>query len=304
MKLSGHNFDNAVFNSLLDNLKDDIVLNKKADKEQPEVSVGDWFSTTTADTLSQIREEELEYIAAELEFAADRAKVALNAEDLAKFAIQSTNDGLRGKELERAAQKYCSSLDRAFAAPSSDMRTSKMSIADRLLSKVASATYDPDAVSENKTGKYMGCMRNPNTIWDTDEMQKLAQKQTGDEQIRASKKAREDAKQADKQDQWQELQDKHSDPNQIHKGITNSGTAAESEEVVDQKLPLNAMSIFSEDRDFNNLPEKTAGEEIGQLAEERANKKGEAKGEWNQVNPAPKMASTSEWFDKLFNKKS
>ncbi len=302
MKLSGHNFENDVFKSLIANLGDDIVLKKKATKDQSDVSLGDWFTTTTADTLSQIREEELEYIAAELEFAADKSKIDLVAEDLAKFAVQSATEGLRGKDLERAANKYCNNLNRAFAEPSSDTRTHKQSLVEKLSSRVNSATYDTEIANEGKTGQYMGCIRNPNSIWDSDAMEKLAQVQMGDEKIKESKKAREDHKLAMKEAQWQELQDKHSDPEQIHKGITNAGTASTEAEAVDQKLPLNAMSIFSENRDFQNIPEKTVGEDIAELSQKRAEKSKEAKGEWNQVNPATKMASNSAWFDKLLKK--
>ena len=94
MKLSGHNYDNDIFASLLDGLKDDIVLNKKAEeKKEPKISSTDVFSSTTQEVFNNIQEEELQDIASELQFAADRAKVALDAVDLAKFAQGVKRDG-------------------------------------------------------------------------------------------------------------------------------------------------------------------------------------------------------------------
>ena len=56
--------------------------------------------------------------------------------------------------------------------------------------------------------------------------------------------------------------------------------------------PKSAMSIFSNDRDFENLPEKTAGEILREQAEKRAEKKAEAKGEWHKTAAAKKADNT------------
>lgn len=297
MKLSGHNFANDVFDSLLDGLSKDVELKKTAQtKESPDVS--DFFSSTTASDLEGVHQEELDFYAGELVFAAERANVVVTAGDLGKFACQARIDGLRGKAIERAAQKYCNQLTQA----SNLNGTTKIS-ADDLINQLAShqvvpAGYNPEHGSNNSaTGKFMGSSKNPNTIFDTDALQRQAQIALGDEKIKASKEAEKKYREDMKTAQWQELQDKHSDPEQVHKGITNSGTSAE-ETVTNQNLPANSMSIFSNDRDFENIPKNTVGEEIVAQAEARANKK-ENSGEEHRDIQRPK--NTRDSLDNLFS---
>jgi hypothetical protein len=298
MKLSGHNFDNDVFDSLLDAKAKDIELKKTADtKEQP--SVDGFFSSTTADNFENVQRENLDFIASELAFAADRAKVAVNAEDLVRFASQVQHENLRGKKLERAAQKYCSQLDREIAHPQGTTKISAGDLINQLAShKVVPAGYDPQhGANDSFTGKYIGSSKNPNSIWDTDALQKQAQTALGDEKIKESKKAQEEYDDNMKTAQWQDLQDKHSDDLQLHKGITNAGTGT-VHEATNQNLPANTMSIFSKDRDFENIPSHTAGEDIIAIAEARANKKAESNAE---VHDAQKPMNTKDSLNKLFN---
>ncbi len=297
MKLSGHNFNNDVFDSLLDGMSKDVELKKTAQsKVEPDVS--GFFSTATATDLANIQQEDLNFMAGELAFAAERARVVVTAEDLAKFACQSRLDGLRGKKLERAAQKYCNKLDESSNL-SGTTKISATDLIDQLAShRVVPAGYNPELGSNNSvTGKFMGSSKNPNTIWDTDALQRQAQIALGDEKIKASKKAEEEHRNQMKTAQWQELQDKHSDPEQIHKGITNAGTSIE-EPVVGQKLPANTMSIFSDNRDFENIPQKTAGEAIVAQAESRANKKVASNDEARDIQ---KPMNTRDAMDSLFS---
>jgi len=297
MKLSGHNFENDVFSSLLDGISKDVELKKTAQAAAtPDVS--EFFSSTTVSDLQNVQREELEFIADELSFAADRAKIAVNAEDLAKFASQVTRDGLRGKALERAAQKFCSALDREVAAPQPAMK-----LAHDLIThlsdngRVSPAGYSPNhGINDSATGKFMGSSKNPNTIWDTDALQRQAQVALGDEQIKASKQAQEDHRNQMKTAQWEELQAKHSDPQQVHKGISNAGTS-ESQETVGQNLPANSMSIFSDERDFENIPENTVGEEIIAQAEARANKKAASNDEARDIQ---RPMNTKDALDSIF----
>lgn len=297
MKLSGHNFDNDVFGSLLDGLSEDVKLTKTAQtKTAPDVS--NFFSSTTADSLEGIHQEELNFMASELAFAAETARVAVTAEDLAKFACQSRIEGLRGKALERAARKYCNNLDISTNL-SGTTKISANDLINQLAShKVVPAGYNPQYGSNNSaTGSFMGSSKNPNTIWDTDALQRQAQIALGDEKIKASKKAEEEHRHQMKTAQWQELQDKHSDPEQIHKGITNAGTSQE-EPISNQKLPANSMSIFSDNRDFENIPTQTVGEEIVAQAESRANKKAASNDEPRDIQ---KPMNTRDAMDRLFS---
>lgn len=295
MKLSGHNFENDVFNSLLDGLSKDVELKKSAQTAAtPDVS--DFFSSTTLSDLGHVQREELEFIADELSFAADRARIAVNTADLAKFAAQVTHEGLRGKKLERAAQKFCSNLNRAIAAPQPATKLANELINQLAGHQVIPAGYNPEHGSNNSaTGKFMGSSKNPNTIWDTDALTRQAQIALGDEKIKASKQAQEDHKLKMKTAQWEELQNKHSEPGQVHKGITNTGTS-ETIEVADQKLPANSMSIFSNNRDFENIPTNTVGEEIIAQAEARANKKIASNDEARDIQ---KPMNTKDALDRL-----
>ncbi len=298
MKLSGHNFNNGVFNSLLDNICKDVELKKTAEQTStPEI--GEFFSSTTAETLNDIHRDELEFVASELSFAAERAKVAISAEDLVKFASQIQKEGLRGKKMERAAQKYCSNLDREIAHPQGTTRLSADDLINQLAShKVMPAAHNPDHGSNNSvTGKYMGSSKNPNTIWDNDALTRQASIPLGDEKIQEGKKAEEEHRLAMKTAQWQDLQDKHSDPVQVHKGIINAGTSPTTE-VVGQNLPSNTMSIFSDNREFENIPDKTAGEEIIAQAEARANKKTTSEAETRDIQ---KPMNTRDSLNKLFS---
>jgi len=60
------------------------------------------------------------------------------------------------------------------------------------------------------------------------------------------------------------------------------------------------MSMFSNDRDFNNIPKETAGETIKTASEQRSNKKEAAKEEWNQCVPSTKADNRSA-LDKMFD---
>lgn len=299
MKLSGHNFNNEVFDSLLDGLSKDVEL-KKTVQTQTAPDVSGFFSSTTASNLDGIHQEELDFMASELAFAAEKSQVVVTAEDLAKFACQSRVEGLRGKDLERAARKYCSHAERT----SNLNGTTKISagdLIDQLSShKVIPAGYDTQYGTNNSaTGKFMGSSKNPNTIWDTDALQRQAQIAFGDEKIKASKKAEEDHRTQMKTAQWQELQDKHSDPQQLHKGITNAGTSQGQLAAANQNLPSNSMSIFSDNRDFENIPGQTVGEEIVAQAEARANKKAASKDEIRDIQ-AP--MNTRNAMENLFTK--
>lgn len=296
MKLSGHNFDNDVFSSLLNGISKDVELKKTA-QTKPEPDVTGFFSSATAADLENIHQEDLSFMASELAFAADICRVAITSEDLAKFACQSRLDGLRGKALERAARKYCNKLD-IVTNLSGTTKISATDLIDQLAShRVIPAGYNPEHGSNNSvTGKFMGSSKNPNTIWDTDALQRQAQIALGDEKIKASKKAEEEHRNQMKTAQWQELQDKHSDPQLIHKGITNTGTSSE-EPVVGQKLPANTMSIFSDNRDFENIPAQTTGEEIVAQAESRANKKAASNDESRDIQ---KPMNTRDAIDSLF----
>ena len=296
MKLSGHNYNNDVFSSLLDGLGGDVVLNKQTSRsEQSPITGMDLFSATTADTLALVKGEEFQTIAAELNFAADRAKIALIQEDFVKFAKDMHNQNItRGKKLERAAQRYCNDMSRAVAPPSGTIRTQSSSAHG-----IGSATYDSgdDGINDGKTGGFLGMSKNPNTIWDSGKLAHLAQQKGGDEMIKESKAARTDYVEEQKNIEWQQKQSQASDPGQVGSGsITKSANIVQND--FNPSNPENSMSVFSEKRDFENIPELTVGESVVKLAEERAKKAKEAKEEWDKSEPAKKIADNLDVFFK------
>ncbi len=300
MKLSGHSYDNEVFDSLLDQLAGDVVL-KTAKKEKQEAPITgmDIFSSTTENTLQQIRDEELSFMAAELEFAADRAKIAITRDDLASFAREAKSNGLRGKKLERAAQVFCNDLQRRVAPPQGLMR-----VGNELNPRgIVPAGYpiNEGGPTDNLTGKFLGCSKNPNSIWDSEILQDLAKKAEsrqgmyGDEQIKQSQTANKEYRQAMKDEAWKEKQAELSDPHMLRKGIQNISTGQEVG--TSQALPKNAMSMWSEDRDFANIPGKTEGEALRGNAEQRMLKAKEARQTPQDIQPAAKTNNT---LDGLF----
>ncbi len=161
MKLSGHTYDNDIFESLLNGISGDVVY--KGDKMEKTagrvytVSGSDMFSSTTEQDFQNIQDEELQFIASELVFAADRAKVAVTQEDLHTFAKQAMNDGLRGKKLERAAQKYCSNIVADTAPPMGTTRNihSPNFLDNAHSGAVIPAGYDPEqGPYDSKTGGF------------------------------------------------------------------------------------------------------------------------------------------------------
>lgn len=298
MKVSSHSYDNEIFASLLNNLSDDIVLKKTAKKEERTPMSGmEVFSSTTEDNFNIIIDDELRFISDELEFAANRAKIAINVEDLKKFAAQAKIEGLRGKRLERAAQKYCNQVDRAIAEPKGTTRKEDSLINQLASSSVIPAGYGEGGPNDRATGKFMGSSKNPNTIWDSGALERFAQVKHGDEQIKASREAKEAHALAMKTAQWEETQAKCED--QPASGIVPSANAV-VDTVGNQNLPANAMSMFSNDRDFESIPEKTTGEGLVKQAAARAEKVAESKDEWNKVEPAKKM-NTRSAIDAIFD---
>ncbi len=297
MKLSGHSYDNNVFQSLLNGIKGDVVYTKVAQtntKKTETPSIG--FSSVTEENFRLIQEEELQAIAGELEFAADRARVAIAREDLIVFANEAKSQNLRGKALERAAQKFCSKLGHKTAAPIGDTRNSYSSslLENAGNSSVIPAGYNTQyGQNETTTAGYMGMSKNPNTIWDSDALTAQAQIVTGDEKIKASKEAKEQFVKDQKQQYWDAIQTKMGDPEVIQSKAASVANISTRESAGNQNLAANSMSIFSDKRDFENIPEQTIGETLKEASKDRSMKKEAAKQEWDKSEPAKKVDNTA-----------
>ena len=309
MRLSGHNYNNSVSDSLLDNLINN--LEKRADGQNTTQkvahklssdAVGDAmnFTSVTEDTLRGVQSDHLDFIAKELAFAAEKSRIAISEQDFVRFASQVIDEGLRGKKLERAAARFCNDLGRDSAPPQGTTRTryAGQSMFDEQSSNhsVIPAGYNPQhGQNDRKTGGYMGQSRNPNTIWDTEAMQRLAQQKFGDEKIKESRQAQEAYRHNQKLSFWTELQERLEHPDVIQQktaSVANISTVAKS--AGNQQLPSNAMSMFSNEREFENIPEQTEGEKIAKAAWLRAQKKEASVQSQSQepIQPARKADNT------------
>ena len=304
MKLSGHNYNNDVFKSLLDGISKDVEVKFTKTAAIKSADVDDFFSSTTAKDLENIHRDQLDVIASELNFAAERSHVEVNTEDLAKFASIVQKDNIKGKSLERAAQKYCNNLERSIAAPKGTFKvTSEDMLNSIAASKIVPAGYNSETgINDSRTGKFMGSSKNPNTIWDTEALQRFASKQEkdtrkfGDEQITKGNLEEQKRKLAMLKTPTMEKLAEENEVIKMRKKVTSSNS--ESMPASNPKNPINAMSIFDSNRDFENIPEKTLGENIVALAEERANKKATSEKEYRDIQ---KPKTTKDNLNKLFS---
>lgn len=295
MKLSGHTYDNDIFNQLINNIKNDNMVKTAKQVDNAPISGADLFSNTTQNSMDQVMKDELQVIAAELSFAAGKAHVALTTEDLFKFANDSR--GLRGKKLERAAQKYCNNLSRDVAEPMQNTRISDDGSISRLAQhSIVPAGYPQDGPGDSMTGKFMGCSKNPNSIFDTNALTAFAAKPNsrdsmlGDEQIKDSYNKNTEFKKAQKDEFWQSKQTEQENSSIIRNNIASVHSNNESGS--NPKLASNTMSIFSNDRDFSNISAKTAGEMLKSAAVEKKEKTKEANSKSNEIK-SPAKADNS-----------
>ncbi len=298
MKLSGHSYSNNVFESLLNGISGGVE--KQA--QQSPISGMDMFSSTTENDLFGIQEEHLQTIAGELEFAADRSNVDITKDHLNVFAKEVIQEGLRGKQLERAAQKFCNKISHLTASPIGDTRNTLSSdlLDNANASAVVPAGYNTQyGQNDTTTAGYMGMSKNPNTIWDSGQLEKSASIPTNDEVIKSSKEDQVNFAKSQKQQYWENLQAGASQDGVIHEKAASVTSVATKESSGTQKLPENAMSVLSEDRDFTNIPNQTVGETIKEAAEERSTKKEASKDEWNKSVPSMKVNARSS-VDKIF----
>ena len=149
--------------------------------------------------------------------------------------------------------------------------------------------FAPDGGSPTK---YMGANTN-NSIWDSEVLTRLGEKKTGDEIIKASREQKEEIKAKKRsRDKLENVEaainvDTRKDSTILrHSGDYNDDTNVH--------IPSNALSIFDNDRDFNRIPEKTAGEK---MAEENRRPK-----EKDKTSVHRKPYTTSGIFDEMLKK--
>jgi len=242
--------------------------NKGLKKEASSVQGYHWDNVAlpSQEKFDSVQNEIRDKIAEELKFAAGKINVKLAQDNLDDFAKMARKERLSGRKLERAAQKYVSKLTEKIALPERRTNSGKL---DEIFSAVMKntktivSTMSSPTVGDNETasGSYLGSKTNPNTIWNPDEIRKAAQVPGNDEIIRESKKIVEEEKKEAKKSYWKNLQEKLSQINVIPNAKVHS-TSTKQKNSFNSNLPQNGMGIFGDHKEFDNVPEKTAGETI------------------------------------------
>ena len=291
MKLSGHNYGNSMMDELIKNIS---AKPENKPTNTPRSGKVELFSSTTSSDYDAVRKSELHHVIDELSFAANKAGVSLSNDQMRSFADEASASKLRGKPLERAAKKYCNQSQHETSSPISSI---KNNLSANLLDNANNHAVIPAGYStehgqnDNKTGGYMGMLRNPNSIWDSGRLADMAQRPTGDEQIKASKAAKKQLADNQKQEYWSDLQNKMSQPGVIHEKASSVANVSTVEHVGNQNMPANSISMWGKNG-FENMPDKTAGESLKQSATDRTNKKDVARAEWDNSQPCKKAEST------------
>lgn len=291
MKFSGHNYNNAVFDSLLKNIELPKVANKK-----PSVDLG--YTETTQSTFDNIVEEELQFMANELQFAAKLAHVELSPENLTEFAENAKKNNLKGKSLERAARNYCSQIKKISSAPIGSTKITTSELIDQAKAGLVIPASEASGEMNNAhKGAFLGQSKNPNSIWDSEALTKVASiensKQFGDEQIKESKE-----KIAKFAKYMKEKVSTLPEPSELSgKKIIPSANPVAGEH--NPNLGDRHLSVFSNDQDFSKIASSDNKELIKQAKDERQNKKQASKKEWNHIKGSTKVNNRSA-IDKYF----
>ena len=159
---------------------------------------------------------------------------------------------------------------------------------------IVPATEASGEMNNSHKGAFLGQSKNPNSIWDSEALTKLASNEKeqpfGDEQIKASKeKIAKFAKyMREKAVEDVELSNKKILP-----------SANETSGTHNPNLGNRHLSVFSDDRDFSKIASTDNKELIKEAKEERKNKKNASKNEWNHIKGATKLSNRSS-LDKYF----
>ena len=225
------------------------------------------------DAKGQISERAI----AELKYAAHKIGLELRQEHLDDFAKVAQNES--GKNLERAARRFVTKIEEKVSLPltrkNSGIINQIFSEVNRNSKAVISGLSSPK-VGDNETAacNFLGSKTNPNTIWNSDALSKKATKPTSDEITALAKAKIAEQKQSIKAAYLKSLQDKLSSKEMIsHQKVHPTNTTIAKDFNI--KLPQNAMGVFGEHKEFENIAEKTAGEQLSDAKTQRANKKSE-----------------------------
>lgn len=251
----------------------------------------------TQSDFTATQEQQHNHVIEELKFAARQIGITLAQEHVDEFT--TANAKLSGKSLEKAAKSYISKLQEKISLPERRKYAGKIaepfSLAGKNAKTVFSTTPSPDTIVSQNC-QYLGSKVNPNTIWDSNALTKTAQVPSNDERIRKEKQERLTEKEAAKESYWKALHEKLSEKGLVSNAKVHS-TATTEKQAFNPKLPSNAMGIFGDNKEFANIPAKTAGETIAEQNAENANKKAEEKNS-EVLLKAAETAKSKNWLFK------
>jgi hypothetical protein len=251
----------------------------------------------TIEHFNKIREDTKTKLEEELKYAAHNIGVQLAQNNLDEFVASVTKENMYGRALEKAAKNYVSKLNEKIMPADKRVHTGKLDDVFTIVSK-SNKTVLPNISSLDKNDSqncgYLGSAKNPNTIWNSEALTKAAQTPSSDEITKGLKTAKEQEKQSFKESYWKALEDRLSEKGLISNSKIHS-LASSKADTFNGTIPQNAMGIFGENKEFSNLPNKTAGEMLSVENQKRADKKTESNKE-----AKPAKAQTLESNNWLF----
>lgn len=268
-------------------------------KEASSIQGYHWDNTNlpTQKDFVATQEQKHSKVIEELKFAAKSIGIALAQEHVDEFV--KTSEKLSGKTLEKAARSYVNKLQEKISLPERRKYAGKIdnpfALADKNAKTIFSTTPSPDTIVSQNC-QYLGSKVNPNTIWDSNALTKTAQVPSNDERIRKAKQERVDEKAAVKESYWKALHEQLSQKGLVSNAKVHSTTTTEKQ-AFNPKLPNNAMGIFGDNKEFSNIPAKTAGESIAEQNAEIENKKAEEKNS-EVLLKAAETAKSKNWLFK------
>ena len=238
-----------------------------------------WDSGTmpSQESFNNVQEDIKTNLVEELKFAARNIGVKLAQSHLDEFASLVSKDRLVGKKLERAARVYVTKIEERIVPAQKRNNSGKLtevfSAVNDNVKTVISSTSSPTVDDNNSAAcGYLGSKTNPNSIWNVDALKKAAQTPSSDEITKKLKEERAETREKIKDSYWKALHEKLASKGLVPNRQVHSLSTEESHGF-NTNLPENAMSIFGDHKDFENIPEKTAGETLADQNLERASKK-------------------------------
>ena len=275
----------------------------KMTKEASSVQGVHWqnLALSTQETLDAVHSDMEKNICEELLWQAREIGVKLAQSDLNEFSKKAQKESLYGKKLEKAARAYLAQFNKSLKPMISRKNSGALDDVFSMVNtpKTVVSTMSAPNVGDNMNSGcgYLGSKKNPNTIWNPDEISKTAQIPGTDERTKQLKEKIAENKKTLKDAYLKVLKEKLAESELVSNARVHS-TSTEETQSFNSNLPENAMGIFGDHKEFENIPEKTAGEQISEQNEERTSKKAKENATV-QIKPAQNRESKNWLFSNV-----